>query len=93
MKKRAKHLKPSKSDDFLERLRNDSSMIEYLTKLRMMNPAAERSQSLNPLRREGRFVRLAHAREEFTAPLLTKGKSVGRERTKSNRRKKPKNPS
>jgi hypothetical protein len=51
-------------------------MVEYFTQLRIMNPAAQLGSNLNEPRREGGFVRLAHAREEFTAPVLTKGKSV-----------------
>ena len=72
------HLKKSKSGDFLERFRRDTAMVDYLTSLRVLNPAAERGKSLNEPRREGGFVRLAHAREEVTAPIITKGKSVAR---------------
>ncbi len=75
-KKTTQHLKKSKSPNFLERLREDNPMVEYLTNLRIMNPAADIKNSLNQPRREGGFVRLAHAREEFTAPIITKGKSV-----------------
>ena len=82
VKKRAPHLKQSKSGNFLERFKNDNSIVEYLTNLRVLNPAAERGKDLNEPRREGGFVRLAHAREEFTAPVLTKGKSVSRKSKK-----------
>ncbi len=51
-------------------------MVEYFMNLRIMNPAAQIRSDLNEPRREGGFVRLAHAREEFTAPIITKGKSV-----------------
>ncbi len=79
-KKKAKkssksHLRHSKTDNFLESVRSNS-MVEYFTRLRIMNPAAQLKASLNEPRREGSFVRLAHAREEFTAPIITKGKSV-----------------
>ena len=57
-------------------------MIEYVTNLRIMNPAAKLQNELNAPRREGGFVRLAHAREEFTAPILSKGKSVTRMKKK-----------
>jgi hypothetical protein len=66
----------SKTPNFLEKIREDNSMVEYMTKLRVMNPAATLTRQLNEPRREGGFVRLAHANEEFTAPVLTKGKSV-----------------
>ena len=51
-------------------------MVDYITSLRVMNPAAKKESELNAPRREGGFVRLAHAREEFTAPVLTKGKAA-----------------
>ncbi|MBI3294890.1 MAG: hypothetical protein HYZ71_09190 [Deltaproteobacteria bacterium] len=76
MKKLSKGLRQSKSKDFLKRFSEDQSMVEYFTQLRIMNPAAELKKGLNAPRREGGFVRLAHAREEFTAPIITKGKSV-----------------
>lgn len=65
-------------------------MVQYFTNLRILNPAAQLTSSLNEPRREGGFVRLAHAREEFTAPVLTKGKSVTppRKTSKAKRRKK-----
>jgi hypothetical protein len=68
----------SKSPDFLEKFKNSTAMAEYFYSLRIMNLAADRTKSLSEPRREGSFVRLAHAREEFTAPVLTKGKSVQR---------------
>ena len=74
--KAGSHLRKSKSGDFLERFRKDTAMVDYLIGLRVLNPAAERGKELNMPRREGGFVRLAHAREEFTAPIITKGKSV-----------------
>jgi len=55
-------------------------MVEYLTSLRIMNPAAELQNFMNAPRREGRFIRLAHANEEFEAPQLSHGKSVGLDR-------------
>jgi hypothetical protein len=75
--KREAHLRKSKTEGFLEKIRNNS-MVEYFTRLRILNPAAQlmSKQNENEPRREGGFVRLAHAREEFTAPVLTKGKSV-----------------
>lgn len=76
VKKLPKGIRKSKSEDFLKRFSEDQSMVEYLTELRIMNPAAEIKKGLNTPRREGAFVRLAHAREEFTAPVITKGKSV-----------------
>jgi hypothetical protein len=76
IKSEKKHLKNSKTKNFLERIRSDNSMVEYFTQLRIMNPAAQLTSNLNEPRREGGFVRLAHAREEFTAPVITKGKSV-----------------
>ena len=64
----------SKTENFLEKFLSDYSMIEYFTRLKMVNESA---RSVSPAsRREGRFVTLAHAREEFTAPVLTHGKSV-----------------
>jgi len=72
----APRFRKSKTEGFLEKIREDNSMIEYMTKLRVMNPAATLTRQLNEPRREGGFVRLAHANEEFTAPVLTKGKSV-----------------
>ena len=58
-------------------------MVEYFTRLTILNPAADVREKSPESRREGAFVRLAHAREEFTAPILMKGKSV----IKSTRRK------
>jgi hypothetical protein len=69
----SKRFRKSKSPDFLERKKTDQAMVEYLTRLRIMNPAADLSSDKA---RDGRFVRLAHANEEFPAPVLTKGKSV-----------------
>lgn len=77
-------IRKSKSRDFLKNLKKNS-MVEYLTELRVLNPASSLRASLNEPRREGGYVRLAHAREEFTAPVLTKGKSV---KTKVFRQKK-----
>ena len=51
-------------------------MIEYMTELKIMNPAAQYNGLMNKPRRKGSFVSLAHAREEFTAPALSKGKSA-----------------
>jgi hypothetical protein len=76
--KRPSHIKKSKTENFLEKIQTNNSMVEYITQLRIMNPAAQLTTSLNEPRREGGFVRLAHAREEFTAPILSKGKSVNR---------------
>jgi len=70
------YMRRSKTAHFLKRILTDNSMVEYFTKLRIMNPAAQITSNLNEPRREGGFVRLAHAREEFTAPIITKGKSV-----------------
>lgn len=84
------HLRHTKGDDFLKKLHEDNSMVEYFTRLRILNPAATLLKSLNEPRREGGFVRLAHAREEFTAPILTKGKSVQtKERKKGRAKRKP----
>jgi hypothetical protein len=77
-------LRRSKTANFLKRIR-ENSMVEYFTQLRIMNPAAQLTTNLNEPRREGGFVRLAHARDEFTAPVLTKGKSVSRGRTRRSR--------
>ncbi len=63
-------------------------MVDYFTRLRILNPAAEREKSLNIPRREGGFVRLAHAREEFSAPVLNKGKYFN----SKNKKKKDENP-
>lgn len=49
-------------------------MVEYFTRLTVMNPAA--SKEKDAPKRDGRYVRLAHANEEFEAPVFTKGKSV-----------------
>lgn len=73
--KSTSHIKPSKTENFLERIK-ENTMVEYMTQCRILNPAAQLMTSLNQPRREGSFVRLAHAREEFTAPVITKGKSV-----------------
>jgi hypothetical protein len=81
-------LRKSKTEGFLEKIREDNSMVEYFTRLRIMNPAAQLISGLNEPRREGGFVRLAHAREEFTAPVLSKGKSV--EASKADAKKKRK---
>ena len=81
------HFKKSKTENFLENLRSNS-MVDYFTELRILNPAAQLSTNLNEPRREGGFVRLAHAREEFTAPIITKGKSVEALKKKTNSRKK-----
>lgn len=75
-KGKGSHLRQSKTDDFMEKIRKDNSMVEYFTKLRILNPAATLMSPENQTRREGSFVRLAHAREEFTAPVLTKGKAA-----------------
>jgi len=50
--------------------------------LRIMNPAAQIHSELNGAHREGGFVRLAHAKDEFTAPVITKGKSANRRRNR-----------
>ena len=73
---KTKGLKKSKTPDFLEKLKKNNSMIEYITSLRIMNPPALLQSKADEPRREGAYVRLAHAREEFKAPVLTKGKSV-----------------
>ncbi len=72
---KASHLRQSKTEDFVERLKNNNSMVEYFTRLRILNPAAQLMSTGEQPRREGSFVRLAHANEEFTAPVLTKGKA------------------
>lgn len=87
------HLRKSKTDGFLEKFkagRSGDAMVEYFMNLRVMNPAAKRLTELNEPRREGGFVRLAHAREEFTAPILTKGKSVTPPAPKGKTKPKPK---
>lgn len=71
-------IRPSKTEGFLEKIRENNPMIEYITQLRIMNPAARMmsaSEESGAPRREGGFVRLAHAREEFPAPVLNKGKA------------------
>jgi hypothetical protein len=68
-------IQKSKTKNFLKRIR-ENSMVDYFTKLRILNPAAQLMTDSNEPRREGGFVRLAHARDEFTAPIITKGKSV-----------------
>jgi len=78
---------PSKSKDFLERLHESEAMVEYLTRLRILNPAAKLLSNPTEPRREGGFVRLAHAREEFSAPVLSKGKAAERKRREAKRRK------
>lgn len=72
---KASHLRQSKTEDFINRLKQNNSMVDYFTRLSILNPAAK-LVSPGETRREGSFVRLAHAREEFTAPVLTKGKAV-----------------
>ncbi len=75
--KSASHLRQSKSKDFLKRLQQENSMVEYFTRLTILNPPAARLLSPETeTRREGGFVRLAHAKEEFRAPVITKGKSA-----------------
>ena len=78
--KRAKaasgHLRKSKTVNFIENIRENNTMIDYMTRLRVLNPPSAALMSPEGPRREGGFVRLAHANEEFTAPVLTKGKSV-----------------
>lgn len=74
-KKGATGHRQSKTENFLENIRKNNSMIEYITALRIMNPAARLSADPTLPRREGGFVRLAHAREEFPAPVLNKGKA------------------
>ncbi len=69
-------VKSSSKEEFLKKVRENNPMVEYITRLNIMNPAAKALSQLNEPRREGGFVRLAHAREEFTAPVLNKGKSV-----------------
>jgi len=75
-KTKSTRFRASKTENFLENIRTNNSMIEYITKLRIMNPAATLQSSPGDPRREGGFVRLAHARDEFEAPKLSKGKSV-----------------
>jgi hypothetical protein len=87
-KKTAKSgLKPSKTPGFLKKLREENPMIDYFTRLTILNPAAQRLSPDNQSRREGSFVRLAHAREEFTAPVLTKGKAALSRKREAARRK------
>ncbi len=75
-RKSTANVRKTKSKDFLKRLGEDNSMVEYFTQLRIMNPPAEIRNGVSVSHREGGFVRLAHALEEFTAPVLSKGKSV-----------------
>ena len=75
-------VKSSTKEEFLKSVRKRNPMVEYISQLRILNPAAEITSQLNEPRREGGFVRLAHAREEFTAPVLTKGKSVSAKKKK-----------
>ena len=63
----------SKGKDFLKHVK-ENTMVDYMTRLKILNPPAE--HTLNEPRREGGFVRLAHARDEFTAPVLSKGKAA-----------------
>jgi len=69
----------SKSDNFLERIREYNPMVEYFTSLHLLNPPAEKNPKLNKPRRSGSFTSLAHAREEFRTPNFTKGKSANME--------------
>ena len=86
--KKKREVRQSKTENFLENIQKDNSMIEYITNLRIMNPAATLSNQLADPKREGRFVRLAHARDEFEAPVITKGKSALRRKRSSEKSKK-----
>ena len=88
--KRGKGLRQSKTENFLEYIRKNNSMVDYIMNLRIMNPAAEVKKDLNEPRREGGFVRLAHAREEFTAPKLNKGKYFLSQQKKAKAKKRKK---
>lgn len=72
------HLRQSKSSDFLEKIREHNPMVEYFSRLTVMNPPAEASTESSAQKRDGGYVRLAHAREEFSAPVITKGKGAER---------------
>ncbi len=76
------HLRRSKSENFLEKLRSRKEgdhipMLEYFTRLSILNTPSLRDGAP---KKAGRFVKLAHANDEFEAPILTKGKSVSREK-------------
>ena len=78
----APRFRQSKSEDFLDRIREHNPMIEYFSALTIMNPA---STLMNQANRNGAFVRLAHAKEEFVAPIITKGKSASRKSSRMKR--------
>lgn len=61
-------------------------MIEYMTRLHILNPAAKLMSSESKERREGGYVSLAHAREEFKAPEISKGKGAAAEEKKKKRK-------
>ena len=50
------HLRHSKTDDFLKRLREDNSMVEYFTRLRILNSRRTASQ-LSQRASSGRWLR------------------------------------
>ena len=74
-KVKASNLRQSKTPDFLEKLKKNNSMVDYFTRLTILNPPSAKLMSKDETRREGSFVRLAHAREEFSAPVIIGGKS------------------
>lgn len=79
--KESERFQSSKSGDFSEKIKDNNPMEEYFTRLTILNPAARQGMPLNEPKRKGSFVRLAHAREEFVAPVLNKGKAAIRRRT------------
>jgi hypothetical protein len=81
-----KNIKRSKTENFLENIQKDNTMIDYMINLRVLNKASQFLSDSNKSSRDGRFVSLAHANEEFTAPVITKGKSAAKAK-KPRRRK------
>jgi len=86
--KRNKGILKSKTKGFLKQLRKNNSMIEYLIRLKIMNPAATLLSSESGNKRDGSYTSLAHANQEFKAPKLSKGKVVEMEkRAKAKKRR------
>lgn len=88
--KTTSNVKSSSKADFIESLKTNNSMVDYMSRLSVMNPAAKMEKDFNKPQREGAFVRLAHARHEFTAPVLSKGKAKNRELAEAKLKKKNK---
>lgn len=84
-KTKKRDVRNSKSRGFLKKIEKENPMLQYFSDMGLLNAAAESSSLLNPTDRKGSFVTIAHAKSEFTAPVITKGKSVSKKKKSKKR--------